>query len=332
MSSFDTTNERLSFIEDEFENGLDIGTPSSRWVYRNVGPYIASDGIFNGGPSGLTVKSPGVNVQTGTPAFTLTQGQEADANSIPGIIDALKFLVDTNVRASSGYPGIDAVDGEEIMCEAEMAVEAYGIEGHPFGDAVEEVDSDYRLAAAGLFTLDLETYLIFDFLLTNRAIYVLYERLPFGREQLGNYAGFSAVVPVGSRTPGQTHHLGIAYNRTKGVVRWLLDGREVFSVARIGHRIERSYLRIDNGGVDAEARPRQLICGFGSQTALHHHGPTDRGLVRLTRAEDYYYNPTLGYPVPETFVDESSLLGSRLFGQGVVFRILRFSAQRLRVR
>jgi hypothetical protein len=37
--------------------------------------------------------------------------------------------------------------------------------------------------------------------------------------------------------------------------------------------------------------------------------------VRLSSVPNFYYNPEVGEPVPQTFIDEESLASNRLFGQ-----------------
>ncbi len=70
--------------------------------------------------------------------------------------------------------------------------------------------------------------------------------------------------------------------------------------------------------------PNQLDCGMGTFTLLDAHGPTGRGLARLSTAEGVRYNPAVA-GAAETFVDEGSAPGSRLFGQGAQLRVGGYS-------
>jgi hypothetical protein len=141
---------------------------------------------------------------------------------------------------------------------------------------------------------------------------------------LGNYAAFSFMIPVASRTPKQKHHLKIAYDKAAGTVRWLLDDVEVFRVDQIGKRIDRQYMTLDHGGVEEIVSPHQLNCGMGLFTLLDAALPSGQALVRLSAAPNFYYEPAVGEPTAETFVDESSSSGSRLFGQGAELRMQKY--------
>jgi hypothetical protein len=189
---------------------------------------------------------------------------------------------------------------------------------------VVNANDDLRLGAVAMNSIDLESWMVFDFFLTNERIYVFYERLPFGRETLGNYAAFSFMIPVASRTPNQMHHLKIAYDKAAGTVRWLLDDGEVFRVDQIGKRIDRQYMTLDHGGVEEIVSPNQLNCGMGLFTLLDAALPSGQALVRLSAAPNFYFEPAIGEPTAETFVDESSLPGSRLFGQGAELRMKKY--------
>lgn len=210
------------------------------------------------------------------------------------------------------------------MISARMSGRTFGTASHLFGAAVLDPDDDLRLASVALNTVDLETWMVYDFWLTNTAIYAFYERLPFGRQQLGNYAAFSFQIPVGSRRPDDWNDLAIAYDRAAGTVRWLVDGEERFLVDRIGHHIDRQYLTIDHGGNEETVESRQLNVGMGMFTLLDGCLPSGQALVRLSDAESVYFDPVHGEPASLTFVDEKSAETSRCFGQGAELRIGRF--------
>lgn len=205
-----------------------------------------------------------------------------------------------------------------------MSGRTFGTGGHPFGGAVANAQDDTRLAAVAMNAVDFESFMVFDFLLTNERVYALYERLPFGRSEANNYASFTFQIPVAARAPGDDHNLKVAYDRTAGTVRWLIGEEEVFRVDQIGRLIDRQYMLLDRGGVEEVVSPRQLNCGMGTFTLIDGHGPTDTGLVKLSNAPDYYFSPPIGAPSPEAFVDGASLAESRLFGQGAELRLRQF--------
>lgn len=305
-------------VWDDFHRGYRADSPGAPWLTFSVGQgpngplFRADDGQVSTGPHGLSVTAP---------FFTKTMGRDAgDLTSF----DRVKWLAVMNHVSSRGFLGFDARPGREIACEARMSGQVFGAHGHPFGDAVGDPDADPRLGAVALSAFDPETYMIFNFLLTNEVIYAFYEHPPFVRDLYGPYSVFAFAVPVGRRCPYEWHDLAIAYDRARGRVRWLVDGDEVFHVDAIGARIDRSYLLIDRGGDDMIFTPTQLDCAMGTFTFLDGYGPTDRGLVRLDAPGEAYFDPLLGAPHELPFVDEDSDLGSRLFGQGAAMQVRRY--------
>ncbi|CAL9626522.1 DUF6081 family protein [Streptomyces cellulosae] len=317
-------------VWDDFRHGLRTSGPGAPWFQIEGGGYRADDGIVSTSRHGLHVKSSGVNPRTGEPAFVQTIPQHTPSGA-PGSGDHAKWLVYTSHTSSHGYPGFDAVPGLVLSCETTMSGRTYGTAGHPFGKAVKDPEDDLRLASVMLNTIDNETSTAFDFVITNKRIYAFYGRPTFGRATLGNYASFANTVPLMWRKPGDTHRLKISYDRSAGVVRWLIDGREVLKVDRIGHRLGRDTLTLDEGGVEGRVAPRQLNCGMGLLNLLDGSYPTGKGLARLS-VQTNYYEPRLGEPHEETFVDEQSTESSRLFGQGGEFRMKNLIVSSTRAR
>jgi hypothetical protein len=310
---------------DDFAGGF----TTANWFPFAAGPYVGDDGVVTTSDGGLRVISR--TGAGGTPAFARTLGQEGSADNplgLTGGLDHVKWLYYANrTNPATGQPGFAApTDGRELVCRARISGRSYGTGGHPFGRAVADPDDDLRLGAPAMNTIDFDTFMVFDFFLTNKRVYAFYEHLPFARAAYGNYAAFSFGIPVADRQPGDRHDLAIAYNKAAGTVRWLLDGREVFRVERIGHRVDRRYMVLDHGGVDTTFSPNQLDCGMGLFTLLDGHGPANRGLARLSSAAGFYFNPATGEPAAERFADEVSAAGSRLFGQGAELRLRRYEA------
>ncbi|MFT3776177.1 MAG: DUF6081 family protein [Minicystis sp.] len=153
-----------------------------------------------------------------------------------------------NNQSSKGVVGFDAVPGQELACEARVSGQVFGTHGHPFGhQAVWDPDADPRLGAVATSAFDPETFMIFNFLLTNEVIYAFYEHPPFARDVYGNYAAFTYAIPVAMRCPYQEHDLKIAYDKAAGRVRWLVDGVEVYRVEAIGARIDRHFMLLESG-------------------------------------------------------------------------------------
>ena len=315
--------------EDDFQDGFIITGPNARWSYHSVGSYVADDGIVETSEDGLRVFSSGTNPRTGKPAFVRTLGQEDGSGlSVPGAQDRVKWLVLVNHQASTGYPGFDAVPGEVLTCETWASGRTHGTNDHPFGDHVSNSHDDLRLASVGGMTVvDPETGALFEFLFTNEKVYAFYERLPWERPALGNYAAFLYTIPVANRSPDDQHHFAISYDRAAGTVRWLLDGTEVYRVDRVGYLLpSREYMMLDHGGVESLAEPQQLEFGMGMFSILDGGlpGRSGSGLVRLSGADSFYFDPVIGEPEPQTFLDDESLESNRLFGQGAELGVARF--------
>ena len=241
---------------------------------------------------------------------------------MPGGLDHVKFLAYANNFASSGQPGFDAVPGQVLTFETWMGGRSFGTEFAPFD--VPNTDDDLRLGAVAMNAIDLETFMVFDFFLTNEQIYAFYERLPFGRPFLGNYAAFSYQIPVASRRPGDVHRLRISYDRDAGVVSWFVGGTEVFRIDQVGKRIDPQFLTIDHGGeepVDSLVL-NQLWPGMGMFTLLDAVLPSGEGLVRLSTEPDFYFVP--GTNEPLSFIDEASIPANRLFGQGAELYLRKY--------
>lgn len=312
--------------EEDFGEGFLAAGPNARWTYLEIGSYATNDGNPTTSKKGLQVVSGGTNPRTGKPAFVNTVGQgEGD---VSGVMDHVKWLVNANHRASSGYLGFDTIPGRKLICETWMSGRTYGTKDHPFGHCVINPDDDLRLASVGMSAQDPETDLLFEFVFTNERIYAFYERLPHQRVGTGNnFASFLYVIPVASRLPEDQHHFKISYDRSAGVVSWILDGEEVYRVDRLGCRLpSREHMMLDHGGVESQLELRQLSPNMGIFSildgALPGHFPS--GLVRLTKDDGYYFNPVIGEPATQSFLDNESLESNRLFGQGAKINVSRY--------
>ena len=267
---------------------------------------------------GLEVVSSGTNQKTGKPAFTKSLAQEEVNGGIPGAVDHVKWLAYMNHQSSKGFPGFDAISGKELSFETGFLAEPME-HNHIHLEKCKD-PNDMRLASFAFNTMDMETFMVFDFFITNNQIYVFYERLPFGRETLGNYAAFSYKIPVAEREPDDFHKLKISYDKDKGVVSWFINNSKVFSVDNIGHHIDDKYLILDHGGEEELVKPDQLVAGLGLFSLLD-AAEDGKGLVRLSSEENFYLDPSASTPTPLSFVDEQSLESNRLFGQGAKLEV-----------
>jgi hypothetical protein len=321
-----------TWMWDDFSQGFSADDPySSPWFYAQLGSFVAADGnVTADGTDKLRVASSGANPYTGLPAFTLTLPQDSEAQSgVPAQLDHAKWVTYMNHPASSGLPGFDAVYGEELACQTWIGGQTHGTEFHPFGIEVQDPQDDVRLATFGQATFDFETGMAFDFLFTNNTVYAVYERSALLRPFLGNYAAFLYAIPVKQRPYlGSWHHTKILYDRSAGIVRWILDGEQVFQVTQVGRHIDRQWMYIDHGGWEQDVDMRQLSCGMGMFTLLDAHKSPgyvswQGGLVRLADWSTPYIYPATGQ-YSYWFWDEYSQYQHRLFGQGAEMRVWEY--------
>lgn len=296
--------------------------PGGRWFHVRMENYTTDDGVVTTrGSGGVHVAARGVNRVTGEPAFSLTVPQEAGGGDIPATNDHAKWLVYMNHLSSAGVPGFDTSAELALAGTARIGGRTFGTDRHPFGDAVPDPQTDLRLGAFAMTTIDLESFVVFDFLFTNRLVYAFYERLPFARTAANPYAAFSYAIPVAERRDGDVHEATIAYDSRAGIARWLLDGAEVYRVADVGRLLQsREHLVIDLGGREETVVPRQLAFGMGLFTLLDAAIGGGPALVRLSDRLTYV-SPSQGAPEPLSFVDASSRPESRLFGQGAEMHV-----------
>jgi len=244
-------------LQDTFAYGLSIGGETPRWRLRPVGSLATGDGLVTTGPDGLVVVPTATHPDTGDPAFAAQPEPLGDA-------DHLRWALMANRTSSSGLPGFDTkrAEGERpLTVRAELAVRGYGLDRHPYGDELTDPGRDLRVGAGVLITIDMESGLVLDFIVTDRCVFAVYERLGFPGTE---HAAFSYAVPVADRAPGHHHRLAISYDADAGVARWHLEEREVLAVDRLGLRaLDDRFLKRDNGKPEAPAAPRQLTCGVG---------------------------------------------------------------------
>jgi hypothetical protein len=287
-------------LRDDFREGLDL---TDSWAITRFPPrFRADDGIVSTSDRGLYVKAAGTNPQTREPAFPETAASEDDH---------VKWMIDTQHLSSNSVPGFDAVSGQELHISMRARGRTFGTAAHPFGSAVTNPDTDLRLAAFAMNTIDFETGMVFDVWMTNNAIYPYYERLNL--TGTATYAVFSSVFPPVSRTPGEQAKVAVAYDRAAGTVRWLVNNTETAQVSKIGFPVPDATTIIDHGGTPEVVAPRQLNCGMAMFTLLDGGlAPSGTGLVPLAPP----------YMFPARFAG-----GPNLFGQGAELHVEHFEVQ-----
>ena len=161
----------------------------------------------------------------------------------------------------------------------------------------------------------------------------------------GQYAAYLSMVEV-APTREQCDplssfvKLAIVYNHVKNVIRFLVDGQEVFVVNQPGHRLADPYNVINYGGYAEEVHSCRFLVSFGTTDFLDAALPSNfsrfgvaqnyiarTAFVQLQETDQYsqiYFNkwgqlegvePAVTFAVPG---DDSS---ARLFGQGAIMTV-----------
>jgi len=241
-------------LQDDFSGALSAGTGTALWRLREVGSFPSGDGIVTTGPEGLAVVPTATNPATGDPAF-------ANAPAPFGEADHLRWALTANRGTATGFPGFPIGADGRLTVTARLSVRGYGLDGHPYGPAVRDPRRDLRIGAGMLICVDLETGVVFDFIVTDGCVFAVYERLALPGT---GHAAFSYVVPVLDREPGDVHSLSVSYDAAGAAARWLVGESEVLMVDRVGYRaLDSQYLRRDNDLPEQAAAPRQMTCGLG---------------------------------------------------------------------
>jgi Family of unknown function (DUF6081) len=131
--------------------------------------------------------------------------------------DNVKALIYSTAEFSPGERGLLTVANR-------IRVTTFGTEHNPYG-----VDpGDVRLGCGAFNTIDLKTWMVFDFFISGGRIVALYERLPFGANKDNPYPAFTELILTNVATEqGQWHHYAIHYDRTRDRVEWMIDGASV---------------------------------------------------------------------------------------------------------
>jgi hypothetical protein len=264
---------------------------AERWPLMRAGDFCADDGVVVTSPAGLTVAPGARHPRTGQPCFT---------KAVPGPSGHLKWLAITEVAFPTGEGA--------IRVDFRAGARTFGMDEHPFGEEVEDPLTDLRLGAGTLNVLDFESGLIFDFWITQGAIYPIYERLRFPGLHPDHQAFTSIRHPIARR--GETEHdLAIVVDAADGAARWEVDGRVVAEVAQLGPPSPDWRTVLNHGGTPAPATPARVQVGLGLMTLLDAAlNRPDRGLVDLES----------GYVPVGTFHG-----GPHLWGQGAELTVRR---------
>lgn len=312
MKTSERKTNRIVLYTDNFSSGVIPGQTNS--PYQFLFAPAGMEGVVTARTNLLKVSSS---------PYTTTS---------PDIFDHLKYLV------YQSEPYIAPDNNLELCYEAVISSQQTFPETIPFPYSLTGVNNarnDPRLCCSALNVVDLVSLIVADIIFTNEGIFAIYERLPFNRPpwnpQGYPYQAFTHVIPLSKRTSGDYTKVAVAYNKTQGYIRWLVNGQEKFRVNRLGYPIERQYRVLDHGGMPELVIPNQLSFGFGNLSLMDMYNPNNpgavdnSGLVDLTNDIYPTDNPLVtnqkGEPIPATYVEDYTTTNT-IFGQGCVLNMV----------
>lgn len=257
------THPRTPF--QDYFTSYSVGLPTSFYQYFTYLGNSADDAVatYDGVNRILNLNS-GV----GGAGFTKTWTPAIPA--LTGGLDRAKYAVLKSI------PVALPTNGDEIVWESCAAMQQQvGTIPASMLPGVVNPTADPRIASSAISCIDLTSWLFFSFYLSNEQVYVGYERLPLGLPPFGgtgDYHAFSHLVPVQKRASDDPSNnfavYAIAINRKLSMVRWLINGIEVFRKVGLGMPIDRTYRTADSGGNDQIADIPSIYVGFGNLTML----------------------------------------------------------------
>ena len=265
---------------EDFAGGLDL---VQRWALMVMDEFVADDGVVETGRDGLRLTPPGSHPSTGEPAFT---------KDGPGVLGRVKWFASTRQTFPTGPA--------PLRIAFRACCRAYGIGGHPYGDAVAEPALDPRLASFVVNVMDIETGMVFDLTMSHGAIYPVYERIAL--PGVGNEGFISVRDPI-LRIPADVHDLAIEIDGPAGTATWEVDGTVVGAVSEVGLADPEWTTIVHLPGSRAVAVPNQVVVSFGFFTLPDAALPPSTGGLN---------DLGLGYAFPKVFAG-----GRCLFGQGM---------------
>lgn len=222
-----------------------------------------------------------------------------------GLIDHVKFLAYSLVR---DLP----TPSHQMLCSTWVgSAEQLHVNNNPFGQLAPHPQSDPRLACVSFASLAPDLLATFDWIVTNKVIYVLVERLPLGD---GDYAAYTYLIPVAHRKTcnksplKDVHTFQTCFHSNGKTVTWILDGKPVFRITQVGHRLNEKNALIyrkgkfrplkdptrfqvaDHGGTNRDLTITQVQTGLALFTLLDFFPPaTHLNVTREQRINSGFY-------------------------------------------
>lgn len=327
-------------FEDTFEPGtFDPSNPASNYFFFQV------PGVVSGNDGAASIAANTLTIDSNTFSFSNSTG-----------LDHVKYLTFTK----QAFP--TPTQSKFLVVEATMSAQQTNLGTIPAAlnaapgstDGIVDPDSDPRPCCGALNFVDFANLLVLDFIITNKMVYALYERLPFNRLEWGgpgpNYSAFTHIIPVFKRSsPTDFHKLQIAYSKKLALANWYVDDKLVFSVPNTGTMIDAKF-RILEGNVPESQKAQQPIirsnsfnAGFGTFSLMDARYPLskdyspNKGLVDLTLgsashqilpfvdSNDFTINGRDILPRRQKFIQSYAEAGnSTNYGQGAVIQVKDF--------
>lgn len=259
--------------------------------FQNFKYEISRDGTMTHDDRGLSIDTDHYTSHT-----------NPGSNGLMDHIKFLSFIMDEYQNKKSNQ--------EEFIYEACMsAKQIISPEIIPpvYRERIRNIYEDYRLCCSGLVVYDKNSMITAKILFTNDWIYGYYERRPGYKmgwknnccselSNLGNYAGFSSIIPLCKRGASSPYHqeevlddfivVGIGIDSNKGTIKFYVNRTEMFCISRIGYRLSDQYQVIDYGGVPYIANPTTLRLGFGHFSYLDHNIPNNYNRDYVNKSTD----------------------------------------------
>jgi len=204
--------------------------------------FIVNDGTWQ-------VVADGLNVRAVPFKYTIPQGNEHPKN--------LHYWNEDFVLS----------DCYETLYETEISVtQVIPVEKIPveFLPRIRNIQEDIRLCCGGINTLDVNTWIVSDILMSNEKVYCFAERLPFGQDPNNRYAAYSNAVAVIERpAPNKDGFIKLGIGLKKSGASYYINGRLVFQVPYYGLRQLDEYRLLDHQGKAEKVKIQTSAFGFG---------------------------------------------------------------------
>lgn len=225
-----------------------------------------------------------------------------------GLFDHVKFLAYSILR------DIPSESHQKLCSTWVGSGEQLHVKNNPFGGAVPHPHSDPRLACVSFTSLAPNLLTTFDWILSNDIIYALVERLPGAEAIFGDYAAYTYMIPVAKRKTKNksplkdVHTFQTCFHSNGKTVTWILDGKPVFKITQVGHRLNENNAYIfrkgkakslkdptrfqvaSHGGTNQDLTLTEIQTGIALFTLLDFYPPaTSLNVTREQRINSGFY-------------------------------------------